>query len=93
MADVSDYIYMALHDDNYNKVFANLYEILTDEELYEEERGIVYDVIGYMKRVGFDRENIARRLDDLFGECAEFCVVESDFKRTVYDYLNGEVFI
>ena len=63
MADVTDYIYNALHSDNYNKVLPIFMKYL----LYDECYGVVYGVIDYMKRVGFDRENIARRLDDLFG--------------------------
>ena len=91
MADIAEYVDKALYAGNYTEVFDMLYDIFTDEDYYREERSLVFRVISYMKRMGFDQENISKRLEYLFEECSEFGIVTKEFKNTVYGYLIGTV--
>lgn len=93
MADVSDYIERLISKGNYDDAFDALYDIFTDEDLYRDERAVVYVVIYHMIHDGFTRMYIAQKLDELFKECAEFGVVRPKFKSAVYGHLNGEVLL
>lgn len=89
MADFSDYVERLIRTGNYDYAFDALYEIFTDEDLYRDERAIVYVVINYMIQDGFACAHMAQRLDELFEECAELGVVSPKFKGAVHGHLSG----
>ena len=88
MCDVAEFVEAALDERDYSEAFDCLFVVLTDAELYQHDKDVVFHVISHMQRDDFDNESISKRLDSLFTLCKGYGVVTEQFMNDVYDILN-----
>lgn len=85
MCDVAEFVEAALDERDYSEAFDCLFVVLTDDELYQQDKDVVFHVITHMLRVGVDKESISMWLDSLFTLCKGYGVVTRQFMNAVYD--------